>query len=111
MEDLPIRLGGTFVVVTRDHCWGRGPTLKDACKKARSVGARSFAKRNVSVIWQPDEAWKQVREMWLAEHRKRDDEKAIAETLKRDMLPDVDPITGGVRGWGGRFERLHKPEE
>lgn len=110
MEDVPVYLDGTYVVVTRDNCWGRGATLREAAANARKAGGRSFTKKNVAIVWQPNSAWQAIRETWLAEHRKREDETAIAETLKRDMLPDCDPITGGVRGWGGGFRRLHKPE-
>lgn len=95
MEALPAKTDGTYVVITRDQCWGRGGTLEEAVGNARKAGSRSMTADNTIVVWQPNSAWQEARTV-------HNNAEAAEPFVGQD---------GSVRYWGGKLEMLHKPNK
>lgn len=89
------RKEGTYVVSTRNGCWGRGDTLAEALRNAKNAGGRTGPK-DVMVAWQPDSAWQAIK----AEFGEK------TEAAK----PYVDLI-GRMCSWGNHIETLYEPKD
>lgn len=94
-ESIPVKQGGTYIVLTRSQHWGRGDTLADAVQNAADAGARSLLPKNVLIYWQPDTAWQNVK----------------AEYPNSDAAKPGVGSDGTLYHWGGHVECLHRPEE
>lgn len=95
LMDLPVKHEGTYVVITACGRWGRGDTLAQAVQEARSCGAKSLAKPNVAVFWQPNASWLDARTV----HGNPDADRPFIGS------------DGALYSWGGKVETLHRPTQ
>jgi hypothetical protein len=102
MEAIPSKEDGTYVVIARDHSWGRGATLQEACDNAKKAGGRSFSADNIIICWQPNSAWRAVK----AHH-----EVTSPDHVQTDYLPIVGEVHGTPMCYGGHMETLYRPKK
>lgn len=95
MGALPVKTDGTYVVITRDQCWGRGDTLEEAVGQARQAGSRSLKAKDTVVTWQPNSAWQEARN----NHHNESADKPFVDNH------------GALLYWGGGMETLHNPNK